>query len=265
MFSAKVVIFLAAVALCYGAPSVKLSNKRLNIDGGTATAIEEYPFVASAQWCVLGVCEHVCGAVIVNENWVLTSGSCAEDAQKVAVGASNLHGKDKVTVKIAAKYVHPKYTDGLGPNDVALLQLSEALTFNIRVQPAKLPTQGQEFNGTAVVVGYGSTLLPDFNNLKVSPDVTLISNDECNAAIKQLIPDDDSPVDDDSNVCTLNEKSNTCDGDVGGPLSQDGTVIGIVTWYIDPCGTNGAPNVFTKLSNFANWINQTITENSQIE
>ncbi|CAH1100143.1 unnamed protein product [Psylliodes chrysocephalus] len=264
MFSAKV-IFLAVVALCYGAPNAKFTNKHLNIEGGTETTIEEYPFVASIQYCVLGLCEHICGAVIVNENWVLTSGSCANDAQKVAVGVSDLRGKGKVTVKIAAKHVYPNYTEGLGPNDVGLLQLAEALTFNDKVQPAKLPTQGQEFNGTAVVVGYGSTFLPDFNKLKISPNLTLISNDECNAAIKQLIPDDDSPVDDDSNVCTLNEKSNTCDGDVGGPLSQDGTVIGIVTWYIDPCGTNGAPNVFTKLSNFANWINQTITENSQIE
>ncbi|CAH1110528.1 unnamed protein product [Psylliodes chrysocephalus] len=146
----------------------------------------------------------------------------------------------------------------LGPNDIALLQLAEALTFNDKVQPAKLPTKGQEFDGTAVVVGYGSS-----EKLNVSPNVTLVSTDECNTAIEKLIPGN-RPVDNDSNVCTLNEQSNNCDGDVGGPLSQDGTVIGTITYYINPCGSIGAPNIFTKVSNFANWINQTITENSQI-
>ncbi|CAH1110526.1 unnamed protein product [Psylliodes chrysocephalus] len=258
MFSAKVVIFLAAVALCYGAPNAKFFNKRLNIEGGTKTTIEEYPFVASVQWCDSGFCQHIGGGVIVNENWVLTSGAFLNYAQQVVVGVSNLQGEDKVAVKVAATYVHPNYTNSVGPNDIALLQLAEALTFNDKVQPAKLPTKGQEFDGTAVVVGYGSS-----EKLNVSPNVTLVSTDECNAAIGKLIPGD-NPVDDDSNLCTLNEKSNTCFGDVGGPLSQDGIVIGTVTFYIQPCGPNGAPNIFTKISNFANWINQTITENSQI-
>ncbi|CAH1110525.1 unnamed protein product [Psylliodes chrysocephalus] len=258
MFSAKVVIFLAAVALCYGAPNAKFSNKRLNIEGGTETTIEEYPFIASVQYCDSGVCQHIGGAVIVNENWVLTSAVFENYIQQIVVGDSNLQGKDKVVVKVAATYVHPNYTHKVGPNDIALLQLAEALTFNDKVQPAKLPTEGQKFDGTAVVVGYGTS-----NKLNVSPNITLVSTDECNAAIGKLIPGD-NPVDDDSNLCTLNEKSNTCFGDVGGPLSQDGIVIGTVTFYIQPCGPNGAPNIFTKISNFANWINQTITENSQI-
>ncbi|CAH1100146.1 unnamed protein product [Psylliodes chrysocephalus] len=260
MFSAKVVIFLAAVALCYGAPNAKFTNKHLNIAGGTETTIEEYPFVASVQLCYSeDICRHICGGVIVNENWVLTSGTFAYDVQQVVVGDSNLQGKDKVAVKVAAIYLHPNYTSSLGPNDIALLQLAEALTFNDKVQPAKLPTKGQEFDGTAVVVSYGSS-----NKLNVSPNLTFASNDECNAAIEKLIPGVYNAVDDDSNVCTLNEKSNNCDGDLGAPLFQDGTVIGTVTLLIDKCGINGAPNLFTKLSNFANWINQTITENSQI-
>ncbi|CAH1100032.1 unnamed protein product [Psylliodes chrysocephalus] len=256
MLSAKV-IFLATVALCYGAPNAKLSNKRLSIAGGTDTTIEEYPFVASVQWCD-SVCKHVSGGVIVNENWVLTSAIYATNAEQVVVGYSNLQGEDNVAVEVADAYVYPYYNPGLAPYDIALLQLAEALTFNDKVQPAKLPTQGQKFDGTAVVVGYGTT-----NQLQVSPNLTLIPYDECTAAVLKIFPES-CPLDPDSNMCTLNEKSNNCHGDVGGPLSQDGTVIGTATFYVDPCGYNGAPNIFTQVSSFADWINQTITKYSQI-
>ncbi|CAH1100141.1 unnamed protein product [Psylliodes chrysocephalus] len=264
MFSAKVVIFLASLAICYGAPNAKLSSKKLKISPGVDVKIEDYPFVASVQWCnrIYGICENICGGVIVNENWILTSASCAFEARKVIVGESDLNAKHKVIVNVAAKYKHPNFTNKFGPNDLVLLKLSEALTFNDKVQPAKLPTKGQEFSGTAVVTGYGDPYLLDLNNLKAVPNVTLISNAECNKAIKQLNLDKDVSLDDDSNICTLNEAATTCLGDSGGPLSQDGTVIGTVTWYVDPCYLSRGPNVYTKLSNFVEWIEKTIAKNS---
>lgn len=85
---------------------------------------------------------------------------------------------------------------------------------------------------------------------------------DCYDKFKKLLPYEKIVIDDDSNICTFSGASNTCSGDFGGPLSQNGTVVGTVTWTIKPCGASGAPNVYTKVSNFIDWINQTITENS---
>ncbi|CAH1111446.1 unnamed protein product [Psylliodes chrysocephalus] len=263
MCSAKVVILLAAVAVCYGAPNAKFSKHHLNIDGGNNAEIEDFPYVASVQYCPFA-CTHVCTALIINENWVLTGANCIASisAQKVDVGASDLTQDDKVTVDIEAEFIHPDApSDGFGPNDLALLKLSQPLTFNDKVQAAKLPKQGQEFTGIANVTGFGNSKFSVRNDLRTARDVTLISNDDCTKAINEIFPDVYSNVDEKSNLCTLSKTANSCDGDLGGPLSQDGTVIGVVTWHLKPCGYRGIPTVYTKLSNFMDWIEKTITEN----
>ncbi|CAH1100151.1 unnamed protein product [Psylliodes chrysocephalus] len=260
MFSAKVVIFLAAVAVCYGAPNARLRQHHLQIDGGHPAKIQEYPFIASVQWCVFG-CEHTCGAVIVNESWVLTAAGCIEDTLSVAVGTANLQGTDGILVDVASSHVHPDAPeDGVGPNDLALLKLAKPLTFNDKVQAAKLPTQGQEFTGKAVVTGYSYTDDPSVNTLQAALNLELISNADCKKQLDIFYPGK-ALLDDNANVCTLSETSNHCYADFGSPLSQDGTVIGTATWYVLPCGAKGAPNVYTKLSNYADWIAQTIAAN----
>lgn len=55
-------------------------------------------------------------------------------------------------------------------------------------------------------------------------------------------------------------------GDSGGPLvskSADGKVelVGIVSWGMVPCGRNGAPSVFVRVSSFIDWIAETVAAN----
>lgn len=45
-----------------------------------------------------------------------------------------------------------------------------------------------------------------------------------------------------------------CVGDSGGPLASDGRLIGVVSWGL-PCA-HGVPDVFTRLSTFAQWIQE---------
>lgn len=57
-------------------------------------------------------------------------------------------------------------------------------------------------------------------------------------------------------------------GDSGGPLikiEEDGKkeVIGIVSWGIGPCGTRGAPAVYTRVSSYADWIHNIMESNSE--
>lgn len=59
-----------------------------------------------------------------------------------------------------------------------------------------------------------------------------------------------------TNLCTgpLTGGLSTCSGDSGGPLIQNGEVIGIVSWGFIPCGTTNAPSVFVTVADYEGWI-----------
>lgn len=98
-----------------------------------------------------------------------------------------------------------------------------------------------------------------FNTYNVKTNYFILL--DCKKAIKSFVLNVDGTLYD-SNICTLSKAATTSLGDVGGPLSQNGTVIGTVSWYISPTSLEGGPNVFTKLSNFIDWIEKTIAENN---
>lgn len=51
-----------------------------------------------------------------------------------------------------------------------------------------------------------------------------------------------------------------CSGDSGDPLAQNGTVVGVASWGITPCGQEGAPTIYTNTASFIPWINSVINE-----
>lgn len=64
---------IACAALISAAPPrVPMLDGR--IVGGEATQIEEYPYQASLQYFL----SHICGAVIISENYVVTAAHCTD-------------------------------------------------------------------------------------------------------------------------------------------------------------------------------------------
>lgn len=87
---------------------------------------------------------------------------------------------------------------------------------------------------------------------------------ECKQAITKLVGNAD-PLYDEINVCSNGVNPNNesvCSGDSGGPLVQNDKLIGIVSWAIIPCGSKGAPSVYTNVAYFVDWIEDTIKANS---
>ena len=54
-----------------------------------------------------------------------------------------------------------------------------------------------------------------------------------------------------------------CSGDSGGPLLVNGEQVGIVSWSRKPCTQAPYPGVFTKVSDYVNWILKTIWQASE--
>ena len=128
-----------------------------------------------------------CGGAIISENMILTAAHCVKrgwseysrgsnfkkTAILVRIGHSSL--KDTIRVKVKSKIIHPNYflylyedhILGLAyarNNDIALLELSEDLKFNEKIQPIALPDE--DFDETNyldksrskfMVAGWGAT------------------------------------------------------------------------------------------------------------
>jgi prostatin (serine protease 8) len=254
-------------------PKIGLFHPRERIINGQDAADGQFPYQISYQWGLLGFYQHVCGGSIISPTWILTAGHCVTEVPalgeyKIIAGITGLNenNADKQEINVIDKIVHPNFNGGVGPNDVALLRLATPLEFNDRVQPISLPAADSEPSGDTVLSGWGSistSELPEMPNQLQTADLPLLSLDDCSAAIDALLePGEENPLSAESNVCTgpLSGGTGACSGDSGGPLAQDDTVIGIVSWGFTPCGSEGAPSVYTKVSNFIDFINENVSD-----
>lgn len=136
--------------------------------------------------------------------------------------------------------------------------MSEPLVLNEFVQAIDLPQAGVVSSREAIVTGWGlsdtgsdSTLIiPDILQKLTVP---IIPHSQCLALLASigssslLLPE---------NLCTgpLTGGQSVCSADSGGPLIQDNTVIGVVSWGFTPCGTPNRPSVFATVADYIDWI-----------
>lgn len=148
-------------------------------------------------------------------------------------------------------------------NDIALLRLSREITYTDWIKPICMPSanhlRNAIFDGVSLdVSGWGKTERASVSNIKLKARVDGINLEECNQVYRRhgvtLV---------DSQICAGGEKGiDSCRGDSGGPLiglDPIGTspyyyLVGIVSFGPTPCGLEGWPGVYTKVSSYLNWI-----------
>ena len=112
-----------------------------------------------------GMCG-LCGGTIVNKKFVVTAAHCWDSRftnLRVIVGEHSIcdginEGGKVISVKKAT--MHPDYNKKTMDNDIAVLELSEELTFTDKIKPACLPSSAtKDFSGTASTIsGWGGTI-----------------------------------------------------------------------------------------------------------
>lgn len=262
----------------------KVGNR---IFGGSETDVGMYPWAGVIQYRVSKKRFSVyCGAALIHHRWVLTAAHCiisiprAWSIHRVRFNEWDTKKKDNCTIKndvqicraeyeIEETFAHPRYqvNDPSMRHDIALLKTKTIVEINDYVIPVCLPfsdtiremyqeVDQEEF----VVTGWGQT---DQGTPGIQRHVTLTGQKkaECDRAFEsqgiQLSEDQ---------LCIGGEEGqDSCRGDSGGPLTKEhelvNYLIGVVSFGAYKCGTKGHPGVYTNVTSYLDWIEDTMLNN----
>ncbi|MFE3072556.1 serine protease [Streptomyces sp. NPDC059247] len=135
------------------------------------------------------------------------------------------------------------------PNDIGVLKLSNPLVYTPQIQPIALPDPPAYPTGGATLTGWGRLSgNGEKPNTLQHATVTLLTLAECR--LRWLGRNINA-----GHLCTLDRTPpvSGCEGDSGGPLAQNGRVVGIVSWGTTTCG-GAYPSVYTNVAAHRTWI-----------
>ncbi|XP_054715091.1 venom peptide isomerase heavy chain-like [Uloborus diversus] len=243
------------------------------IIGGNPTNPGQYPWMVSLQLEAGESSYHICGAAILNENWIVTAAHCIDtvyvgrpETYFIYAGLHRLSTANAHTVRryeLSQIILHEDYKDDDSYlNDIALLKTKQPIDIarsNGYFNGICLPTDTKDPDGNAIVIGWGHTMTDGANSdVLLEVTVPLVPRDLCNSAYDED-PYDGFDAVTETMICAGSRGKDSCQNDSGGPLFQivDGvaTLIGIVS-HGAGCGTMYYPGVYTKVASFVDWISK---------
>ncbi|KAM4806220.1 proproteinase E isoform X2 [Urocitellus parryii] len=259
-------LLCVALASVCGRPSYKSIGRVVN---GEDAVPYSWPWQVSLQYEKNGVFYHTCGGSLIAPDWVLTAGHCISSSRtyRVVLGEYDQgvqEGPEQVIpINPGDLFVHPKWNSNCVAcgNDIALVKLSRSAQLGDTVQLASLPPAGDILpNGTPCYISgwgrlYTNGPLPDKLQQALLP---VVDYQHCSQwdwwgfSVKRTM------------VCAGGDTRSGCNGDSGGPLNcpaEDGSwQVHGVTSFVSAlgCNTLKKPTVFTRVSAFNEWIEETI-------
>ncbi|XP_033642438.1 trypsin-like [Asterias rubens] len=234
------------------------------IIGGHESTPHSRPYQAAIM---MSSKKQFCAGTLVHPSWVVSVAHCAlyGDGSKdyVGLGYHNIYQHDGPNQQFirGTWTVHSQYDFNSMDNDIALLHLHTPASINSDVQAIGIASSEPKTGLEMLVSGWGSIDPIDWVRPDVLQEVTLFkdSDEECKIAYR-------SSVISDNMFCASapGEIKDSCRGDSGGPVvsnfapdsHHDGVLLdGIISWGRS-CAQVGQPGVYTKISNYCDWINQ---------
>ncbi|XP_053621162.1 serine proteinase stubble isoform X2 [Plodia interpunctella] len=240
------------------------------IVGGTKSGFGQWPWQISLRQYRTSTYLHKCGAALLNENWAITAAHCVEHVPPsellVRLGEHDLANEDEPygyaerRVQIIAS--HPHFDPATFEYDLALLRFYEPVKFQPNIIPICIPDDDDYYVGkTAHVTGWGRLYdegpLP---SVLQEVQVPVINNSACEAMYQAAGYNEHIP---NIFICAGRQKggADSCEGDSGGPMviqrPKDNRFVlsGVISWGIG-CAEPNQPGVYTRISEFKDWINQ---------
>ncbi|KAI2806041.1 Serine protease 48, partial [Blomia tropicalis] len=184
----------------------------------------------------------------------------SNSADDFTIGVGSIYLDKLKIVKVEKILIHPSYIHKQ-KFDIAMLKLTQNLTFSNTIRPICLPEYSFEplNSNKARVIGWG---YKKFEMKKVSSvlqevDLEIIPLERCQTIYMPLQQDIVR-----SQICTWSSGKDACSGDSGGPLfvynGRIAVLYGIVSFGVT-CADE-YPGVFTAVSYYLNWINKIIQQ-----
>jgi len=233
---------------------------------GDESSVHSWPWQVRVRPCSNYRCTFLCGGSIISKQWVLTAAHCIPyRANKGNITVGNHYvwtdeqldpfSKNHTISKIVNHHGWNKYTR---VNDITLIQVHVAFTYNSHVSPVCLPTQDTciTYGSACAVTGWGYTAANKISPTLQELAVRLISYKKCRSAMYYsgaVYP---------TQVCAgfAEGGKDSCSGDSGGPLVCKASgmynqfvLYGVVSWGYG-CAREYKPGVYTRVTSFLPWI-----------
>ncbi|XP_063628883.1 trypsin 5G1-like [Cydia splendana] len=240
------------------------TNHNLEIIGGHKVSVEDVPFMVALYYKPEGgEYEAFCGGSIIHERFVLTAAHCPDFIDLIPQGNATkrvLIGSDRlntggVFIDVEEQFIHQDFSflNVTIENDICLMKLKEPVPFGCKVAKAKLPDKDYTLEqGTLVnVTGWGDigNNSTEMENELRQTTVPIVSNECCQKDYEELT---------EKHMCAGSKGHDSCQGDSGGPLTYKGVQVGVVS-FGELCAIY--PGVYTRVSEYLDWINTTIEKN----
>ncbi|XP_007128431.1 chymotrypsin-like elastase family member 2A [Physeter macrocephalus] len=260
---------LVAGALSCGLPTYLPNLPR--VVGGEDERGNSCPWQVSLQHSSNGRWHHTCGGALIAHNWVLTAAHYISSTRtyRVVLGQHWLATREpgSLAVKVSKLAVQEDWNSNQlsKGNDIALLKLANPIALTDKIQLGCLPPAGAILpnNYICYVTGWGrlqsNGALPDIlqqGELLAVDSATYSQPGWWGSTVKTNM------------ICVGGDGViSSCNGDSGGPLNCQAAngqwqVHGVVSFGSSlGCNYYHKPSVFTRVSNYIDWINSVIENN----